>query len=326
MSTSAYDIITASFADCGTTAIGENLEAAMAQDGLNKLNRMVSGWLTQYGTVRAINRLVFPLVANQQTYTIGLGGDFNVPRPLTVVGAGLWLNALASPATVTSITRSGFAATVTLTAHGLTVGQQTLIQGATPIDYNGLQTIETVPTANTFTFSVDSDTAVTPATGTITSSAVSGQPVEIPRVVITDDAYQAIQIKNLSNAQFTNVYYNTTFPLGTIFLWPCPNTAQNQLVLYLQDTFTGFADLHTAYDFPDTPGYTEALQYNLDLRLFAPYGVNDPAIISPLTVLAMQSLGNIKRANNKLSDLPSDASLLTHDWRGGYNIQTGTGG
>jgi len=275
--------------------------------------------------VIAIDRWVFPLVANQQNYSIGPGGEFNVARPLTVTGAALLLNGLDSPVSVTSITRVNATATVTQTTHGYAVGDQVNIAGANELDYNGLVTVVSVPTANTYTYVVDGSPS-SPATGTITASALTDQPVEIPRALLTDDAYQAIQIKSLTNAQFTNVYYNPTYPLGTIFLWPCPNTAENQLVLYLQSAFVGFASIARDYDFPDVPGYAEAIQYQLDLRLITPYGVKDPAIIEPIREMAAQSFGLIKRANNRLTDLPTDATLLSWNPRSFYNINTGTGG
>lgn len=320
----ALSILTASYSDCGILAENEPLSAPQAQDGLRRLNGLCSSLRTQYQTVVAIERDVFVLTANQQTYTIGVGGDLNVARPLTVIGAGLLLDGLDAAVSVT-ITRTGYVATVTQVSHGYAVGDQTNIAGASQLAYNGLQTIQTVPTADTFTFTVQG-TPVTPATGTITAAPLADQPVEIPRTVLTDDAYQAIQIKSLTDAQFTHVYYNPTFPFGTIFLWPCPDTADNQLVLYLQSAFTGFADLSTNYEFPDLPGYSEMLQYNLDLRLFAPYAVKEPAIIQPLNEMAAQTLGLIKRANHRLTDLPSDASLLTWNRRAGYNINSGTGG
>lgn len=303
----------------GIKAQGETLSAADAIDGLRRLNNMVSGWRTQFGTVSAIVRNVFALTANQQTYTIGLGGDFNVPRPVTIEAAGLWLNALGAAALV-AMTRSGSIVTVTLVGHGYAVGDQTNISGASVFGYNGLQTVTSVPSSSTFTFTVQG-TPTTPATAS--AAPVTGQPVEIPRPVITDSGYQAIQIKNMPNQQVTVVYYNPTYPFGTVFLWPLPNTAQNQLVLYLQTAFEGFADLTTNYDYPDLPGYAEALEYNLAARLCAPYARPDvPSVIA----MAATSLGLIKRANNKLVDLPSDAALLTGDRRAGYNINTGTGG
>src|ERR1051326_122456 len=65
-----------------------------------------------------------------------------------------------------SITRSSSTATVTSTAHGLSVGDKVKISGADQTEYNGTQTIVTVPTSDTFTFTV-SGTPASPATGTI---------------------------------------------------------------------------------------------------------------------------------------------------------------
>lgn len=319
-------LFTQSFADLGVIADGEVLSASMGQDALRRANNMIAGWRTQFETVTAVVRTPFALTADKQTYTIGLGGEFNVLRPVgDIPGAGLWLNGLDTAQSVSGITRAGYVATVAQAAHGLAVGDEALIAGAAQLDYNGLQTVRTVPTANTWTYAVNG-TPVTPATGTLTSAAVNGQPVEVPTNVITDAAYQYIQIKNLPNSQFTQVYYNPTYPLGTIVLWPKPNTAINQLILYLSNDFLGFADLSTDYAFPDVPGYAEAIQYQLDLRLLTPYGVNDPAIVGSIREMAAQSFGLIKRANNKLTDLPSDASMFGYDRRNGYNINSGTGG
>ncbi len=307
----------------GAKGAGEPLQAADAAMCLRRLNNMVSSWRTQFGTVPSITRYIFALIDNQQTYTIGPGGDFDVPRPMWIDGAALLLQGLNAAVSVT-LTRTGYVATVTQVAHGLAIGDESVITGANELDYNGVQTVTSTPTANTWTYVLDA-TPVTPATGTITAASLTEQPVEVPRPVITDEAYQSIQIKALPNSQFTTVYYNPTFPLGTIFLWPKPNTTQNQLVLYLPLEFGGFADYSTNYDYPDLPGYTEALEYNLAVRLAAPFGrkLQDyPDVVA----LAQESLGLIKRANNRLVDVPTDASLLAWNRRGQYNINTGTGG
>ena len=70
---------------------------------------------------------------------------------------------------VTSITRSGSTATVTMGAnHGYATGQLVTIAGAAQSQYNGAQTI-TVTGPTTFTYAV-AGTPVTPATGTITAA------------------------------------------------------------------------------------------------------------------------------------------------------------
>ncbi len=317
MAVSARTILGRCYTDLTIGKIA-TLDAGDILEDLGRLNAMLSGWRTQYGTVTAIERLVFPIVANQQTYTIGLGGQFNVPRPESLDGAGLWLAALSSALAVTSITRSGTTATVTQTSHPFAVGDEAFIAGCNQIEYNGLQTVLTVPTANTYTFTVEG-TPVT-ATGTITAAGITGTPTEIPRNVLTDDGYQSIQLKNMSNTQFTDVYYNATYPFGTIFLWPRPTTAANALVLYLKNVFTGFADLDTLYDFPAVPGYEEAIQYQMDVRLAPAWGRDLPPIVG---ALAIKALALIKRANNKPNDLPNDASRLFGDPRYGYNINVG---
>lgn len=150
--------------------------------------------------------------------------------------------------------------------------------------------------------------------------------VEVPRAVLTDDGWQAIQIKTLSATQFTDVYYNPTFRtsgLGTINLWPVPNVTTNKLVLYMLQTLRAFSTLTTQYYLP--PGCADMLQYQLARRLLTPYGVTDPATVSDIKELANSTMGVFKRANAKLTDLPTDPAL-TRDPQGGYNILTGTGG
>lgn len=70
---------------------------------------------------------------------------------------------------VTSITRAGSTATVTMGAnHSYETGQSVRIAGADQADYNGVQTI-TVTGATTFTYAV-ANAPVTPATGSITAA------------------------------------------------------------------------------------------------------------------------------------------------------------
>ena len=69
-----------------------------------------------------------------------------------------------------SIVRTGSTATVTHTSHGLRSGVYVLIEGADQYEYNGVHEI-TVVDDNTYTYTVSGSPA-TPATGSITSTAV----------------------------------------------------------------------------------------------------------------------------------------------------------
>lgn len=110
-----------------------------------------------------------------------------------------------------TITRSGSVATVTHTAHGL-AGRgitEMLIEGANQGEYNGLKTI-TIVDANSYTFTV-SGTPTTPATGTITATAViisgvtdiNGE-IEVPYRYFEDQNITGIARKGSSSP-----YYKT---------------------------------------------------------------------------------------------------------------------
>lgn len=251
-STTALAIITGAFETLGVYAPGESLSPADQNGALRRLNLLMEGLSLQPLTQPVLARDVFDLVADKggpdNPYTIGTGGDFDVPRPITLEGAGILL-------------------------------------------------VQPDPTNN----------------------------VEVPRALLTDDAWAAIQIKTLSATQFTDVYYNPTYAndLGTINLWPIPNIATNKLVVYRRQLLTAFATAVTSYDLP--PGCAEMLWYQLAQRLAPVYGVTDAGIVGDVRDMARTTLATFKRANTELADLSTDPAL-TRDPSGGYNILTGTGG
>ena len=143
--------------------------------------------------------------------------------------------------------------------------------------------------------------------------------LEIPRSVVTDDGYRSLRAKELQNSLWTAVYYSPTFAgdLGTINLWPVPNTALNDLVLYLKRPLTAFADLTTTtYQLPD--GAEDALVYNLARRLAKPWGAT---LDEETKQLASNALRIFKRSHLHLSDLSSD--FARNGGAGRYNIELG---
>lgn len=139
---------------------------------------------------------------------------------------------------------------------------------------------------------------------------------------MTADAWEAVQVKDLTSTLFTNVYYRPTYTagLGTIILWPIPDNNDNSVVLYRRQQVAQFADFTTAYDFP--PGYPDAFDWNLAVRLASPSQGNLPPDVGDM---AKQTLAIIKRSNATIMDMPQDPAI-TLQQRTGYNIQTGTGG
>lgn len=243
--TTALTVIAAAFEELNVFQPGQGIPSADATAALARLNRMLSGWAQQALTIPAIGRFVFPLVSGKggpsNPYTIGIGGDLNVPKP-------------ANPASIAAVA--------------------CLLGASTP-------------------------------------------PVEIPRGLMTDDGWQATQIKDLTNSLFTDLYYSPTFVatgLGTIQLWPVPLDSVNSLVLYLAEALTAFVNLTTVYQVPD--GVEDALVYNLAKRCAKPWGST-----IDLTPEAMTALSLVKRSNVRLTDLANDC--VFENPRGWYNLQTG---
>lgn len=127
--------------------------------------------------------------------------------------------------------------------------------------------------------------------------------VEVPLSLMTEQAYQNLGIKTYTNPQPISAYYEATMPTGTIFLWPTPTTAENDLVVYTP-LITAQFDLSTSVLLP--PGYTRMLRYNLAVELADEYGTE----ISPrVERIARESLAWVKSANLPMSDLDVDAAL-----------------
>jgi hypothetical protein len=132
----------------------------------------------------------------------------------------------------------------------------------------------------------------------------SSPHVELPRNLLTQAAYDGISMKDLQSSYFTGVYYQPTFPLGSVFLYPVPNTSTNSLVLYSYQPIATFATLDTQYIFP--AGYVQTLEDNLAVVLSDPYARSVPPAVQRR---AGHGLSALKRANAALTDLAIDPAL-----------------
>ncbi len=83
------DLISSSLRLIGVLASGETASGAEATDALAILNDMIDSWQIERLMIFTTSRQVFPLTSGQQAYTIGTGGNFNVPRPTRIDRAGI---------------------------------------------------------------------------------------------------------------------------------------------------------------------------------------------------------------------------------------------
>lgn len=87
----ALDVITSSMRLIGTLASGETPSDAEASDALDVLNGMVDSWQAERLMIFSTQRVVtdsngnpLMLTSGKQSYTVGTGGDFDIPRPARI--------------------------------------------------------------------------------------------------------------------------------------------------------------------------------------------------------------------------------------------------
>lgn len=86
------DLITAALKTLQVVADEETPEASEAADGLLRLNDWIDALALDDFTIYYLLRTVVPLTASTASYTIGVGGTINIPRPTDISAAGLILN------------------------------------------------------------------------------------------------------------------------------------------------------------------------------------------------------------------------------------------
>lgn len=82
----ALDLISSALRLINVMAAGEQTPIAMANDALEVLNDMIDSWNADRLAIYTVGTNDFPFVLNQQSYTLGAGGNFNIPRPPRITG------------------------------------------------------------------------------------------------------------------------------------------------------------------------------------------------------------------------------------------------
>lgn len=172
----------------------------------------------------------------------------------------------------------------------------------------------------------DTGTAARPVeirAATILLNGTSPYPVEIPLAILSDDQYAALQIKSITSPIPQSLYYQPTVPLGSITLWNVPNTAENDLVLYVDKLTAAFTGTDVAYTCP--PGYAKAFRLGCAVSMMPFYGVPDEIAVR-VQVQFLEAYQDIRLQNVPMSDLASDPAFITrgNDYPG-YIIQSDSG-
>lgn len=90
--TTALDIINSSLRLLQVLNSDITLTASEANSALEALNMMIDSWSNESLMLNHVTKEAFTLVPNKVSYSMGIGGDFNTVRPISVEGATITVN------------------------------------------------------------------------------------------------------------------------------------------------------------------------------------------------------------------------------------------
>ena len=114
---------------------------------------------------------------------------------------------------------------------------------------------------------------------------------DYPVVIINNQAFDNITTKAVQSDLPDQLYYEPSFPLGTIHIYETPSAA-NDIYINSWKSLHSFSSLTTTLSLP--PGYERALKYNLASELAPEYGMT---LTAKAEQIATESKGRIKTLN-----------------------------
>lgn len=134
----------------------------------------------------------------------------------------------------------------------------------------------------------------------------SGLPVDYPLdIIVSMEQYNSIALKTLSSFP-SYVFYDTGWPVGTLYFWPVPNPTIYSIHVGIMDTLAAFGTLDDIIDLP--PEYEAALRMQLARQLAPLTGKTlSPDYIS----MAKQAYQALRKLNMQIPELGMPAGLRT---------------
>lgn len=133
----------------------------------------------------------------------------------------------------------------------------------------------------------------------------AGESYEYPIQVWNIQEWGKISLRDMESGLPDGVYYNPTFPSGTLNFWPVPDEA-NKILLYSIKPLSLISSASSTLSFP--PGYKKALKLALASELCVEYG---KPVNAKLEDMATKAKASIQRNNSAPVLMQSDAFGLT---------------
>lgn len=326
-SSTALDLIVGALRNINALEAGETPNAQDTNDALQVLNDMLESWSLEKLLIFSSTENILYFTPGQYQYTIGnpVAGQFIgtlVASSNTISGVTV-PSGLVLGGTLTDVQNAIQPGTVIASIGTNTIGMSKpalfTVASAEPITYTtpGNFAIPLpVRITNAFTRITIGSTAVG-TTGSGSDAVLTdggqqvltddGQPVytsgstvggtmvqglDYQIRIIPRDKYTALGLKGINGPWPTDLYYDRTFPLGNIYVYPNPSMA-GQLHLWTDTVLSDFADPNNPINLPQ--GYARAIKTNLAMELAAEYG---KAVSPTLMQRARESKQMLKSLNS----------------------------
>jgi hypothetical protein len=268
--TSALDIITGALRNINALEAGETPGAGDAADALMVLNDLIEAWSMDKLIIFSQVDNALTLTAGQNTYSVGnpVGGTFTG----TLVSGSPTISGVTIPTNlVVGGTLTDVQAAIPSGTTVLSIGTNTVTMSA-----NALRTVaaaETITYTTPGNFAIGRPLRITNAYTRITTGTTG---LDYPIEIITRDKYTQIGLKSLPAPWPLVLYYDATFPLGNIYLYPTPSQAAT-LHLWTDTILSDFTTVNQSVNLPQ--GFARALKKNLALELAPEYGKSAGALL-----------------------------------------------
>lgn len=325
--TTPLDIINLALKDAGVLGVGQTALAEDVNDALQRLNWMISQWAKQRWLVYHLIDL--PLISTgAQSYSIGPGGDFETstrpdkiesafmrqypgtsttsPAPGPVVADGSPFVYVADVAGVMTIA-GGTVSALYYSSATINPGWTVATSPITLAGGDAVQVVYTVAPTMTFT---PSDPVVVP--GVIPNTAVDYKI----QIIKAREDYNRIVMKGMTTGFSYYLFYDSGYPLGTLWFWPAPQATVYEMHVSVKQPFEEFSSLNEDINLP--PEYKAALHYNLADRLRSAYQLPIP-LNDKVAGWAKAALNVIRISNTQIPRLIMPRALRNR--RGNtYNV------
>ena len=287
------DIISRALKDIGALEAGESPTSEAAQDAMDMLNDMIDSWSNEHLLIYNVSEIIFPVVAGQTQYTLGIPGSVGSSFTGSIAGDVLTITAVLSGSiTLNQFIDGGAVTAGTQIVDFLTGGGGTITAPGT-YKLNISQTVTSRTMTGYFQKPLEIRSAFVRINTTASGVPVQGGSLDFPVAVIGLDQYQGIGLKQLPGPWAKAIYYNPGDVLGNLFIWPAPS--QGEMHLFADTIFPRFVSESQAITIPQ--GYILALRFSLAELLMPMYGKASPTQLGMITKQAAKARANLKRTN-----------------------------